>query len=41
MGVGLGLAITKRVIEDHEGNIHVRSRLAEGTTFTVSLPVKT
>ena len=40
MGVGLGLAITKRVIEDHEGKIHVRSRLAEGTTFTVSLPVK-
>jgi signal transduction histidine kinase len=39
--VGLGLAITKRVIEDHEGKIHVRSRLAEGTTFTVSLPVKT
>ena len=41
MGVGLGLAITKRVIEDHEGRIHVRSRLAEGTTFTISLPVKT
>jgi signal transduction histidine kinase len=40
MGVGLGLAITKRVIEDHEGKVHVRSRLAEGTTFTVSLPVK-
>jgi signal transduction histidine kinase len=40
MGVGLGLAITKRVIEDHEGKIYVRSRMAEGTTFTVSLPVK-
>jgi len=40
MGVGLGLAITKRVIDDHEGKIHVRSRLAEGTTFTISLPVK-
>ncbi|GBE03768.1 sensor protein ZraS [bacterium BMS3Abin09] len=40
MGVGLGLAITKRVIEDHEGNIHVRSRIAEGSTFTISLPVK-
>jgi signal transduction histidine kinase len=40
MGVGLGLAITKRVIEDHEGKIYVRSRLSEGTTFTISLPVK-
>ncbi len=40
MGVGLGLAITKRVIEDHEGRIHVRSRLSEGSTFTISLPVK-
>ena len=40
MGVGLGLAITKRVVEDHDGKIRVGSRLAEGTTFTISLPVK-
>ena len=39
MGVGIGLAITKRIIEDHEGKIHVKSRLSEGTTFTISLPV--
>ena len=39
MGVGIGLAITKRIIEDHEGKIYVKSRLSEGTTFTISLPV--
>jgi signal transduction histidine kinase len=40
MGVGLGLAISKRVIEDHHGKISVKSKLAKGTTFTVSLPVQ-
>lgn len=40
MGVGLGLAITKRIIEDHEGKIYVRSRVSEGSTFTITLPMK-
>ena len=39
MGVGLGLAISKRIVEDHGGKIQVRSKLSEGTTFTVSLPM--
>jgi signal transduction histidine kinase len=39
MGVGLGLAISKRIIEDHGGKIEVKSQLSSGTTFTVSLPV--
>jgi two-component system NtrC family sensor kinase len=39
-GIGLGLAISKRVIEDHNGKIHVKSQLARGTTFTVTLPVQ-
>jgi signal transduction histidine kinase len=39
-GMGLGLAISKRVIEEHNGNIKVTSRLNEGSTFTVSLPLQ-
>jgi len=39
-GIGLGLAISKRVIEDHKGKIHIKSQLSKGTTFTVSLPVQ-
>ncbi len=39
MGMGLGLAISKKIIEDHGGKIKVKSRLSKGTTFTVSLPV--
>ncbi len=39
-GVGLGLAISKRIIEDHNGKITVRSELSKGSTFTISLPVQ-
>ncbi len=39
MGVGLGLAISKRVIEDHLGKIKVKSKLSKGTKFTISLPI--
>ena len=37
-GVGLGLALVKKVVEIHRGKIHVTSREGEGTTFIVSLP---
>jgi signal transduction histidine kinase/CheY-like chemotaxis protein len=37
-GTGLGLSITKQLIHRLGGNIHVRSKLKSGTTFTVSLP---
>ncbi|MDX6500533.1 MAG: hypothetical protein QOG23_3793 [Blastocatellia bacterium] len=38
-GTGLGLAIVKKAIEDHDGTISVKSKLGEGTTFTITLPV--
>ena len=38
-GTGLGLVITKKLIELHGGKIMVESRYGEGTTFTFSLPI--
>jgi signal transduction histidine kinase len=37
-GHGLGLVITKRIVLDHNGSIHVDSRPNEGTVFTIELP---
>jgi signal transduction histidine kinase len=39
-GAGLGLAIAQEIIQAHGGRIGVRSRLGEGTTFEVFLPVR-
>jgi signal transduction histidine kinase len=38
-GTGLGLAISKRIALEHHGVIEVRSEIAKGSTFTLSLPV--
>jgi signal transduction histidine kinase len=38
-GAGLGLAIAKRAVELHGGNIHCESTAGEGTTFRFELPV--
>jgi len=38
-GLGLGTAITHRIVEDHKGSIDVQSQVGLGTTFTIHLPV--
>ena len=40
-GTGLGLSISQRIVENHGGQIEVRSRPGAGATFTVVLPVFT
>ena len=38
-GTGLGLAIARELIEAHGGDIQIDSRLGEGTSVTVTLPI--
>jgi len=37
-GVGLGLAVSRSILERHSGSIEVQSEVGRGTTFTVTLP---
>jgi PAS domain S-box-containing protein len=37
-GLGIGLYISKNIVEGHHGTIHVESKLGEGSTFIVRLP---
>ena len=39
-GVGLGLSVVYGIIQEHEGSIYVKSKVGQGTTFQVKLPLK-
>jgi signal transduction histidine kinase len=40
LGTGLGLAICKQIMDAHRGRIEVQSKVDEGTTFVVHLPLR-
>jgi signal transduction histidine kinase len=40
-GSGLGLSIVRWIVEAHKGKVGVSSRVGEGTTFTITLPLVT
>ena len=39
-GSGLGLVLIKHFVELHNGEIQIKSALEQGTTFTITLPIK-
>jgi len=39
-GLGLGLALTKRVMEEHKGKVEIKSTKGIGTTVSLFLPVE-
>ena len=38
-GLGVGLSLTKEIVDRHNGNISVESELGKGTTFTLRIPI--
>jgi len=38
-GVGLGLSISLKIIEEHGGNMHFKSEIGAGTTVEIRLPI--
>lgn len=39
-GTGIGLSITKKILEHHNGSVWVKSKLNQGSTFYFSIPIK-
>lgn len=39
-GTGIGLAITKKILERHNGLVYAKSQLGQGSTFILILPIK-
>lgn len=39
-GTGIGLALCKKIVEQHQGFISARSKINEGSTFIISLPIQ-
>ena len=39
-GTGLGLSITEKLVTQHHGKIEVKSKLGEGSCFTVRIPIR-
>lgn len=37
-GTGFGLAIVQKIVKEHNGKIEVKSKVGEGTTFTITFP---
>lgn len=40
IGMGMGLLITRQIVEQHQGRIRIDSEVGQGSTFTVVLPVQ-